>query len=46
MATSAPTPAPTPDEIREAVAETVRDDSRVLGVYPFGSRARGELRSE
>jgi predicted nucleotidyltransferase len=42
--TTAPTQPPTPDEttIRRVVAEVTSDDPRVLAVYWFGSRTRGE----
>jgi predicted nucleotidyltransferase len=42
MGTSVQTIPPSLDEIRTAVADTVKDDRRVLAVYLFGSRARGE----
>ncbi len=42
METPALTPAPRLAEIREAVTDAVKGDPRVLAVYLFGSRARGE----
>lgn len=42
MGTSAHTPAPALAEIRKAVTKTVKGEPRVLAVYLFGSRARGE----